>query len=106
MLYLRLFGSSKPMRQAVGAGIAIISVFNSIYLVLFLSFALPRRGESLMAAGARSKRARDCLVPLQAVCCAGVDVYICALPLPVIWRLQMKARKKAAAHALILTGSL
>jgi hypothetical protein len=94
------------MRLVIVASMGIVALFYSAFLVLFLSFIVPRRGESLLAAARRSQRSRDRLIPMQTVCCAGMDMVLCLLPLPVVWSLQLPTRKKLGICALLLTGML
>lgn len=94
------------MRLVIVASMGIVALFYSAFLVLFLSFIVPRRGESLLSAFRRSKRSRDHLIPMQTICCAGMDVLLCLLPLPMVWSLQLSTRKKLGVCALLLTGML
>jgi hypothetical protein len=94
------------MRHVILACMAIVATFYTAFLVLFLGFIVPRRGESLLSAFRRSKRSRDHLIPMQTICCAGMDVLLCLLPLPMVWSLQLSTRKKLGVCALLLTGML
>jgi hypothetical protein len=108
LLYIRIFHRAvNPLLHGfIYCGIAGVVLFYTVYLAAFLGVALPRGSETELLASIRSKQPRDRLILFQAVGSAVTDFYAWMLPIPMLWQLQMPARRKAGLCALFLSGLL
>jgi hypothetical protein len=108
-LYLRLFNVSRSTRHAVYAGSAAVALFYAGFAAAVLALCTPMlRAERGFSAGvARRCEASDDarIVPLLTFNIVS-DVYVFALPVRIVWRLQLHVRRKVAISALFLVGLL
>lgn len=107
LLYLRVFGRTKPFRIAcyVAMGIAFGAYLTSIPLISY--FCTPPIGGdwNSLDVFAKCKRLLNWAL-IQGSLDVALNVYIFILPLPVVLGLQMPLQKKLGVLAIFLTGLL
>ena len=105
LLYLRLFSPDRWMRVAIYVGIVTNLLVYMAISVAFGIMCLPRHGETWQTAplSARCSRA-PVLGYVNGTFNVLSDFYLLALPIPVIWHLQMPRKKKYSVFAVFLTG--
>jgi hypothetical protein len=108
-LYWRLFASGSPStRRLVIAGSVVVALFYPIMAFVTLGLCAPRGGETFRQA----KMARRCTRPgasrfiIMSAFNIASDVFLFAVPVRVVARLQMPTRRKLAVCALFLVGLL
>jgi hypothetical protein len=108
LLYLRLFRASTTTRRLIYGGAAAITLFYTAFAVLQLALCHPRRGESVLGDSVARRcsgswKRRFFAFPAFNI---ASDAYIVALPVRVVWRLQMDWRRKIAVTAVFVMGLL
>ncbi len=115
-LYHRLFSTvSRSTRRLIAAGSVLVVIFYPIMGFVMLGLCAPRRGDKGSHGGGgliAAQFARRCTRPDAARYYAmssfniASDVFLFALPVRLVWRLQLPARRKLAVSALFLVGLL
>jgi hypothetical protein len=107
-LYLRLFDVSRSTRHAVYVGVAAVALFYGGFAVALLALCVPLRAERGFAAAATKRCEATDGARVVALLAFNIvsDVYLFALPVRVVWRLQLPVRRKFALSALFLMGLL
>jgi hypothetical protein len=105
LLYLRVFGTSKPFRFACYFGMTFYVIANVVEVPIYTYYCAPLPGkpwaslETLM----RCATAEPVSIMLGAVNIFS-DIYILILPMPMIWKLQMSLERKLGIMAIFTTG--
>lgn len=107
LLYLRIFPLSHRVRGFVYFGIASTGVFYTFATLFPIIICSPRRGETRFVSQFSARCARDnTLGYIMTVFNVVSDHYVLAIPMPVVWKLQMPTRKKIEISAVFLIGIL
>lgn len=108
VLYLRNFQPSRRARFLIWLGIICLVVFYLVCLISKLVLCLPHSNEQ--GSWARLVQEPRCNHPLirlntaQGVFSVLTDFYALAIPLSLVWRLQLSTARKAGVSAIFLTG--
>jgi hypothetical protein len=109
-LYYRVFGdASRSTRHLCVGGSIVVALFYPNMGFLMLGLCLPRQGDSGYVAALASRR---CTRPnasrfyVMSSFSIASDVFLFALPVRIVWRLQMPTRRKLAVSALFVVGLL
>jgi hypothetical protein len=105
LLYLRLFSPSRRARYLILFGIILIPLFYTACLLKDIITCTPRPGENWAKAGQSMRCGIDInyvLAPFNVLS----DFYLLAIPISVVWKLQLPLRKKVGAGAVFMTGFL
>ena len=105
LLYLRIFYVVKNMKVMVYCGIIFSFGLYSTNIVLTAVLCAPRVGESWVGS-ATFKRCTKMLPwsPVQGALNLCLDLYLLALPLPSLWKLNMRRARKIGVMAIFMTG--
>lgn len=108
LLYRKVFSPNRWMRLCVYTGIGYLLITNGMTTILFGALCAPRNGESYLISynSPQCVKNVDNLSNAVAACNLIADIYLLVLPLPIIWKLQMSARKKYALIGVFTTGFL
>lgn len=108
LLYRKVFSPNRRMRFFVYTGIGYLLITNGTTTILFGALCAPRNGESYLISYTSPQCVKnvDNLSTAIAACNLIADIYLLVLPLPIIWKLQMSAKKKYALIGLFMTGFL
>lgn len=107
VLYLRIFGHNRTFRRVVYGSIAFMVVAAIAFMLPMAMQCLPLHDTWNFQPGGRQR----CLdAPLLGFITtttnAITDLYVLALPLPLIWKLQLPTRKKIGVIATFASGGL
>lgn len=108
LLYRKLFYPDRCMRIFVHIGIGYLLITNGVPTIIFGALCAPRNEESHLIRY-RSPQCTDTILNLStaiAVCNLIADLYLHILPLPIIWKLQISAKKRYALIGLFTSGFL
>ena len=107
LLYLRLFGNSKPFRWACYFGIGFYTLSNFLDVPISMAYEFPTHGRPWAAPDTLKRwiRVEPISLYLGGVNIAS-DLYIIILPMPMIWRLQMSLERKLGVMAIFTSGLL
>lgn len=108
LLYRRVFSPDRWMRLFVYIGIGYLLITNGTSTILFGALCAPHNGESYLIGYNRPQCVKSVanLSIANAACNLIADFYLIVLPLPIIWKLQMSAKRKYALIGLFATGFL
>lgn len=106
LLYIRLFGLIRWIRYLVWIGMISLFFVTWITVPLFLVYCTPRPGARWEPAIFSRCQKVAVLGILQGTFHVLFDVFIIALPVPVIWNLNLEFRKKLGLLAVFMTGSM
>ena len=107
LLLLRIFSVNKRFKIAVYAGIAWTVLLHVIAILVDSIMCAPWPGESFNSPAVQVRCVRsDLWLLVSAVLEVLFDIYVFILPLPVIWRLQMGAKRKAGISMIFMTASM
>ncbi|KAI0197820.1 hypothetical protein F4808DRAFT_286814 [Astrocystis sublimbata] len=106
--YFQLFAVQRKMKIAIAAGILFCGLIYLPYPILVIIFNTPREGRTWadLATDPKSKRIAV-YAPIHGVGSIIIDIYILALPLLIVYRLQASLRKRLnllAVFAVALLG--
>jgi hypothetical protein len=106
-MYLRIFSPSRRARHLILFGITLITLFYMACLLTETISCTPRLGETWMEA-ASSKRCGNDITLGYVMAAFNVlsDFYLLAIPIPVVWKLQLPLRQKVGVSAVFMTGFL
>jgi hypothetical protein len=99
LLYLEIFGTNRRTRFLIYGGLVFTILFYSTFIPMASYFNAPHAGQSWELLLAQMTDMSKAMVVLQwsLVIGAGssvLDFYILALPLPIVWRLQVSKGKR------------
>ena len=107
LLLFKVFSQNTTFRYANYLGILWAGLIAITTIVLDLAYCMPRVGESFSSVSSISRchgtRIEGAIVVRGAFIMA-LDFYIFLLPLPLLWRLQLATKKKAAITFVFMTG--
>lgn len=107
LLYYRVFAPNKLMRFLIISGIAFAFVVYILVMIpLMAYYCAPPIGHEWDLMVLKSCRRTLVFGVVQAVTNLILDLYILALPIPVVLRLQLPTRKKVGILAIFMTGLL
>lgn len=108
MLYLRVFGVRNDTRILTYTAIAINFAQCLMCIIAYSIVCVPAPGQSWELADATSKCevTGDLIGVVMAVISIFNDFFIIAIPIPAVWSLQLKTKKKIGVSAIFLTGLL
>lgn len=106
-MYLRIFSPSLRTRYLIYFGIPFLGLFYTACLLVEVISCTPRSGETWLEATS-SKRCNTDLTLGYVMAAFNVtsDFYLLAIPIPVVWKLQLPLRKKIGVSAVFMTGLL
>ena len=106
-LYLQIFRPNVTMRYCIYISMGLLSLFYCGTFIAYAVLSIPKRGQSQLAAILSVDTAKD--IPLgitQGAVNVASDFFIFCLPIPVVWKLQLRPRKKIGVLAIFMTGLL
>lgn len=107
LLYLRLFGPNKRTRYLIYFGLIFTTLFYTASTLLPIIACSPWKGETRLQSMASARCATDkTLGYVMTVINVISDLYLLALPVPVVWNLQMSTHKKVSVCAVFMLGFL
>ncbi len=108
-LYYRLFARASGLtRRLIYVGSVLVILFYPSLGFMVMGLCAPRRGEDLVQAHEswRCRKLDGSRFHIMSAFNVASDVYLVALPVRNVWRLQMPTGRKVAVSALFLTGLL
>ena len=105
-LYLRIFSSSRSFKRTTYAVIAFIFILLFTFLMLHFLQCIPLRTVWTLPPEPAHCFDRHRLLVVGSVLNALTDLLILCLPIPVVARLQLPARKKISIIAIFASGCL
>jgi hypothetical protein len=104
----RIFGAAPGARRAIWIGIAAVTVFYMIDIVIFFAFCVPRDGVTWLA---KISSGTCRTVQLRGARSQGIfglvsDLYIIAIPVWKVSQLSIAPKRKAGIMVVFLTGLL
>ena len=107
LMYLRIFSPSRQIRYLIFFGITIIVLFYTACLLIEVIDCTPRPEESWIVAQESKRCEQDkTLGYVMAAFNVLSDFYLLAIPLPIIWKLQLALRRKIGISIVFMTGFL
>ncbi|KAH6662796.1 hypothetical protein B0J14DRAFT_610215 [Halenospora varia] len=109
VLYLEIFGLLKWMRFFAISGMVVTGLFYFSSMVAFLAMCVPTKGHDqfdYLFALAQPRCAKSTMPLVTATGVVNVisDLFLIALPLPAVWKLQLPTQRKWGVSAMFLTG--
>jgi hypothetical protein len=105
LLYLEIFRPNKATRIAIWAGIGFLAAYHTASLIATTVLCTPRPED-------KGRLHKDCATKgiVQSTVSSGInigtDLYILAIPIPIVWKLQMSRKRKFGVTLVLLTGLL
>lgn len=111
VLYLRIFSPHPYARAPVRGGLAFIIVFYIISVIVTLATCVPRTGEGgwSMLASASDQRCLEKdsrFAEAQGIVGALTDLYVWAVPMPLLAQLRLSTRRKLGVYGVFVAGFL
>ena len=105
LLLLLLFSISRRFRYFAIAGILGALIISGWTMIACTALCVPHIGETWSDLSVRSR----CILTRQqtiafGACAMLLDFYMVALPIPLVWKMQMDRKKKAGNLVIFLTG--
>lgn len=104
-LYLRIFAPSKWLRISVYCGLGFAFGIYMMDVPLFSIYCAPQSGEGWgihLEKRCLPKRVLFCFI--QGIFSLGSNVFILALPIPVIYKLNLPTRRKLELLSVFVSG--
>ena len=106
-MYLRIFSPNLQTRYLIYFGMVIMVLFYTACLLVEAISCTPRSGETWIEAQLSKRCGRDLTLGyVMAAFNVVSDFYLLAIPLPVVWKLQLPLRRKIGVSAVFMTGFL
>ncbi len=109
-LYHRLFSdASRSTRRLIAAGSVLVTLFYPTMAFVMLGLCAPRHGDGGLNAAQFTRRCTRSDASRYYIMSSfniASDVFLFVLPVRLVWRLQMPARRKLAVSTLFLVGLL
>lgn len=107
LLYLRIFGPKKSARYQIYICLAFSFCLYFVNIPVEAYYCAPRAGKGWTLAEIAPKcKKTSYLAIIQGPLNVLIDLFIFALPIPIVIRLQMSARKRLSVLAVFFTGLL
>jgi len=108
ILYQRLFSLKRWMKILIYLGMGYIFLANAIATILFGALCAPRNGEPYIIRYQRPICVDNVnnLALATSIVNLVSDIYLLALPLPLVLKLQLSNKKKTGLVAIFMTGIL
>jgi hypothetical protein len=110
IMYLRLFGNLRWIRQTCTVGIGILIAYHLAFAIAFGAMCAPPPSEgisqvSLLIASTTKKCTNTrYMVLIMGIGNSLIDLVLLVLPLPTVWNLKMPTREKLKTSAIFLIG--
>lgn len=105
LLLFRLFSPTQTFRYLVYTAIVWATLISSVTIVVASALCTPRSGESFgsLTVVERCSHQQTWAV-VQGALNMPLDFYILYLPIPMVWKLQMRPKRKIGVTAIFMTG--
>ena len=105
LLFFRLFSPSRTFRYSVYVGIIWATLTSLTAVVVAGAMCAPRSGEAFDSLTLITRCSHDTIwAAVQGAFNAALDFYIFYLPIPVVWKLQLKTHRKIGVLSTFMTG--
>jgi len=104
-MYLRLFSPSRRTRYLIYFGMVFVVFLYTACLLAEAISCTPRQGQTWIEASLSKGCGGDLILGyVMGAFNVVSDFYLLAIPIPVVWKLQMPLRRKVGACAIFMTG--
>ncbi|KAL8885001.1 MAG: hypothetical protein Q9215_007074 [Flavoplaca cf. flavocitrina] len=107
VLYLRIFSVKRVMRALIYVGLIVLFLVYATFIPLTVVFCTPRNGGAWdLVLLQKCQQTTGIAAVVQAVFGLLSDIYILVLPLPIIWNLNLKPKKKIGLAVVFMSAGL
>ncbi|KAL8878622.1 MAG: hypothetical protein Q9192_008409, partial [Flavoplaca navasiana] len=103
-LYLRIFTVKRVMRGLIYSGLIVLFLVYATFIPLTIVLCTPRKGGAWDMVLLQKCKPTSIALVVQGVFCLLSDIYILVLPLPVIWNLNLKPKKKIGLTVVFMSA--
>lgn len=103
-LYLRIFTVKHVMRGLIYGGLIVLFLVYATFIPLTVVLCTPRKGGAWNLVLLQKCKPTSIALVVQGVFCLLSDIYILVLPLPVIWNLNLKPKKKIGLMVVFMSA--
>ncbi|KAL9034264.1 MAG: hypothetical protein Q9180_005504, partial [Flavoplaca navasiana] len=103
-LYLRIFSVKRVMRGLIYGGLIVLFLVYATFIPLTVVLCTPRNGGAWDLVLLQKCKPTAIASVIQGVFCLLSDIYILVLPLPIIWKLNLKPKKKIGLAVVFMSA--
>ena len=103
-LYLRIFKVKRVMRGLIYGGLIVLFLVYVSFIPLTVVLCIPRKGGAWDVVLLQKCKPTGIALVVQGVFCLVSDIYILGLPLPIIWNLNLKLKKKIGLTVVFMSA--